>query len=221
MSMSPRADYPTHNGAYARSWRPCTLQDIYVSWQNGCGRCETDDHVPRPVVLLVGLILLLAGCTSDSAPDPASGPLVVIGISPTPARTTTTMTTTTRASIDPTQCSAVDLHGEVEDYPGAYDGPTNPAEATRKAIIEAALSCDFDRQQVERPERKRNGATYPNTCCTTQLDALSMISHRDCTIRPPITAHMGGRPCAISDSSQLRCRTRFSSHGGDMFVYRC
>jgi hypothetical protein len=115
---------------------------MYVSWQNGCGRSEKDDYVSRLVVLLVGLVLLLAGCTSDSAPDPASGPLVVIGTSPTPTRTTTTTTTT--PPIDPTQCSAVDLNGEVEDYPGAYDGLTNPAEATRNAIIEAALSCDFD-----------------------------------------------------------------------------
>lgn len=69
---------------------------------------------------------------------------MVIGTSPTPTRTTTTTSTTTRAPIDPTKCSAVDLHGEVEDYPGAYDGLTGPAEATRKAIIEAALSCDFD-----------------------------------------------------------------------------
>jgi hypothetical protein len=114
---------------------------MYVSWQNGRGRCEKDDYVSRLVVLLVGLVLLLAACTSDSAPGPTSGPLVVIGTSPTP--TTTTTTTTTRASIDPTQCSAVDLNGEVENYPKAYDDLTGPAEATRKAIIEAALSCDF------------------------------------------------------------------------------
>jgi hypothetical protein len=117
---------------------------MYVSWQNGRGRCEKDDYVSRLVALLVGLVLLLAACTSDSAPDPANGPLVVIGTSPTPTRTTTTTTTTTRASIDPTQCSAVDLNGEVENYTEAYDGLTNPAEVTRKAIIEAALSCDFD-----------------------------------------------------------------------------
>jgi hypothetical protein len=47
-------------------------------------------------------------------------------------------------SIEPTQCSAVDLNGEVENYPEAYDGLPKPVEATRKAIIEAALSCDFD-----------------------------------------------------------------------------
>jgi hypothetical protein len=115
---------------------------MYVSWQNGCGRCEKDDHVSRLVVLLVGLVLLLAGCISASTPDSTSGPLVVIGTSPTPTRTTTT--TTTEPPIDPTQCSAIDLNGEVEEYLGAYDGLPKPVEATRKAIIEAALSCDFD-----------------------------------------------------------------------------
>ncbi len=67
---------------------------------------------------------------------------MVIGTSPTPTRTTTT--TTTKPPIDPTQCSAFDLNGEVEEYVGAYDGLPDPVEATRTAIIEAALSCDFD-----------------------------------------------------------------------------
>jgi hypothetical protein len=66
---------------------------------------------------------------------------VVTGTSPTPTRTTTT--TTTEPPIDPTQCSAIDLNGEVENYPVAYDALTDPVEATRTAIIEAALSCDF------------------------------------------------------------------------------
>jgi len=102
---------------------------------------ERHHQMLRPGVLLLGLVLLLAGCTSDSAPDPASGPLVVIGTSPTPTRTTTT--TTTEPPIDPTQCSALDLNSEVEDYPEAYDGLPKPVEATRMAIIEAALACDF------------------------------------------------------------------------------
>jgi hypothetical protein len=67
---------------------------------------------------------------------------VVIGTTST--RTSTSTTTTTRALIDPTKCSSADLHGEVENYPEAYDGLPDPVEATRKAIIEAALSCDFD-----------------------------------------------------------------------------
>jgi hypothetical protein len=97
--------------------------------------------VLKLTALLAAFILILAGCTSDSAPDPASGPLVVIGTTST--RTSTSTTTTTRVLIDPTECSGADLHGEVENYPGAYDGLTNAVWATRKAIIEAALSCDF------------------------------------------------------------------------------
>jgi hypothetical protein len=44
--------------------------------------------------------------------------------------------------------------------------------------------------------RERNGVPYPNIYFTTQLDALSMISHLDGTIRPHITAHM--RTCPES-----------------------
>lgn len=71
---------------------------------------------------------------------------MVIGTSPPPPLTSTSSasTSTTEPPIDPTQCSAVDLDGEVENYPGAYDGLPDPVWATRKVIIEAALSCDFD-----------------------------------------------------------------------------
>ncbi|MFV1963227.1 MAG: hypothetical protein ACC658_15500, partial [Acidimicrobiia bacterium] len=93
--------------------------------------------------LLTAFILILAGCTSDSAPDPTSGPLVVIGESPTSTRTSTNTTATTRALIDPAECSGADLYGVVEDYPEAYDGLTDAVEATRMVIIEAAVSCDF------------------------------------------------------------------------------
>ena len=103
---------------------------------------ERQNQVFRPGTLLLGLTLLFAGCTSNSAPESPSGPLVVIGTSPIPTMTTTT--TSTDPPIDPTQCSAIDLNGEVENYPGAYEGLPNQVWATRKVIIEAALSCDFD-----------------------------------------------------------------------------
>jgi hypothetical protein len=38
------------------------------------------------------------------------------------------------------------------------------------------------------------GQTHPDICFTTQLDVLSMISHRDCIIRRHITAHMRAFP---------------------------
>jgi hypothetical protein len=111
-----------------------------------CGRCERHGHVLKYTALLAAFILILAGCTSESTPDSTSGPLVVIGTaptSPTPSPNTPDTSTTTRAWIDPAKCSSADLDGVVEDYPEAYEGLTDAVATTRRAIIEAALSCDF------------------------------------------------------------------------------
>jgi hypothetical protein len=102
--------------------------------------------VIKPGVVIFGLTLLMAGCTGGSIPDTTVPPVVVIGTTVVPSPLPpppSTPTSTSEAPLDPTHCSAADLNRQVEDYPRAYDGLTDRADATRKAIIEAALSCDF------------------------------------------------------------------------------
>jgi hypothetical protein len=103
--------------------------------------------VTELAVVMFGTVLLLAGCTEGSTPDTTVPPVVVIGTTVPPSPpipTSSTPTSTSEAPLDPTNCSAADLNLQVEDYPRAYDGLTAPAAATRKAIIDAALACDFD-----------------------------------------------------------------------------